>query len=75
MSESPPTTHMDTHTTIADGITYKIARLEATVEYVVRELGDLRRSQERDFRLLFGVLIVTTLGLAGLIAKGFGWLT
>ena len=46
MSESPPTTHMDTHTTIADGITYKIARLEATVEYVVRELGDLRRSQE-----------------------------
>lgn len=29
---------------------------------------------ERDFRILFGALIAVTLGLAGLMARGFGWL-
>ena len=96
MSESPTTPTMDTHPTASDGLTYKVAKLEAAVEYVVRELADLRRSQEqgfesmrnehtadfrrmrdhqeRDFRLLFSMMVAVALGLAGLIAKGFGWL-
>lgn len=30
---------------------------------------------ERDFRILFGALIAVALGLAGLMAKGFHWLS
>jgi len=37
------------------------------------ELRDVRNHQERDFRILFGALIATAVGLAGLSAKGFGW--
>jgi hypothetical protein len=40
----------------------------------LREDGrELRRAQERDFRILFGAIIATALGLAGLMAKGFKW--
>jgi hypothetical protein len=28
---------------------------------------------EKDFRLLFGSLITATVGLAAIMAKGFGW--
>lgn len=66
----------------------RIARLEATVDHIqadivdlkadVRELrGDmrgLRGEQQTDFRILFGALIAVALGLAGIMAKGFGWL-
>lgn len=45
------------------------------------ELGDVRsemrelRSQARgDFRILFGALMTLGIGLAGLMARGFGWL-
>ncbi len=31
------------------------------------------RDREFDFRLLFGALIAVALGLAGMMAKGFGW--
>jgi len=42
---------------------------------VRQDIKDVRKHQERrDFRLLFGTLIAVTLGLAGLMAKGFGWL-
>jgi len=37
-------------------------------------LEKLHDRQERDFRILFGVLIATTLGLTGVLAKAFGWL-
>jgi hypothetical protein len=37
------------------------------------EIRDVRNHQERDFRILFGALIATAVGLAGLSAKGFGW--
>jgi outer membrane murein-binding lipoprotein Lpp len=36
-------------------------------------IDDLRKVLESDFRLLFGALIVATLGLAGVMAKGFHW--
>ena len=85
MSDTTSTPTIDAHAISGDGLTYKVAKLEAAVEYVVRELADLRRSQERgfeqarnrqehDFRLLFGMIVATNLGLASLMAKGFGWL-
>lgn len=33
-----------------------------------------RDLHERDFRILFGVIITVALALAGLLAKGFHWL-
>jgi hypothetical protein len=33
------------------------------------DIRDLRQRQERDFRLLFGAIILVALGLAGLIAQ------
>jgi septal ring factor EnvC (AmiA/AmiB activator) len=44
------------------------------IKDVRQDIRDVRAHQERDFRLLFGTLIGVTLGLAGLMAKGFGWL-
>ncbi len=59
----------------------RVAKLEATMDYVLttlKELKDevrqLRADARTDFRILFGVNITTTLGLAGIMAKGFGWL-
>ena len=34
----------------------------------------VRAKQELDFRLMFGVLIATALGMASMMAKGFHWL-
>ncbi len=34
----------------------------------------MRDRMDRDFRFTFGALIAVALGLAGLMAKGFGWL-
>ncbi|MBP5097952.1 hypothetical protein HUT24_21275 [Pseudomonas protegens] len=34
----------------------------------------VRAEMKSDFRLVFGALIAASLGLAGLMAKGFGWL-
>ncbi|WP_230390298.1 hypothetical protein [Pseudomonas guariconensis] len=59
----------------------RIAKLETHVEYIRRDLDvivdDLREHRKEtrsDFRILFGALITATLGLAALMAKGFGWL-
>lgn len=59
----------------------RIAKLETTMEYVQRDLGeiktDIRQIKDHartDFRMLFGALIAVALGLAGLMAKGFHWL-
>lgn len=38
------------------------------------DIRDMRQRQERDFRLLFGAIILATLGLAGLIAHAQHWL-
>ena len=70
----------------------RVARLEVGVDYLQREMRDVKSEmrdmkrelrgdivalsdkQEKDFRLLFAMNAATTLGLAGLMAKGFGWL-
>lgn len=64
-----------------DDMEARVAKLESTVEHILREVTDiktdlrgLRSDQRGDFRLLFGALIAATLGLAGIIAKGFQWL-
>lgn len=69
------------HNSEMDDIPTRLAKLESDVGHIredVREtkgdVKDLRRDGERDFRILFGALIVATIGLAGLMARGFGWL-
>lgn len=59
----------------------RVAKLETHVEYIRRDLDvivvDLRehrRETRSDFRILFGALITVALGLAAIMAKGFGWL-
>jgi hypothetical protein len=59
----------------------RLAKVEACVEHIQSDLGeakkdirDLRNDTQRDFRILFGAIIVVALGLASLIAKGFKWL-
>ena len=47
----------------------RISKLEALMEYVRSDIGDIKR----DIRLLLGAIIGTALGLAGLMAKGFKW--
>lgn len=58
-----------------------VARLKADVGHIqndVREIkGDIReikKDARTDFRLLFSAIIITTLGLAALMARGFAWL-
>jgi len=38
------------------------------------EAKGLREQARGDFRLLFGAIIAVALGLAGMMARGFGWL-
>ena len=64
-----------------DDLEARVAKLETHVDYIRRDLdvivADLRehpKETRSDFRVLFGALITTALGLAGMMAKGFGWL-
>lgn len=59
----------------------RVAKLESHFEYIRRDLDDLRgdvkehrKESREDFRVLFGCLIAVALGLAAMMAKGFGWL-
>lgn len=66
----------------------RVARLEAAVDHIERDVADIRVAlrghdakfdsmrdrMDRDFRLTWGAMIAGFLGLAGLMAKGFGWL-
>ena len=52
----------------------QIAKTTAeTLKELREDTRELRRTQERDFRLTWGGLIFLALGLAGLMAKGFNW--
>lgn len=58
----------------------RVAKLETHVEYIRRDIDSLvgsvsehRKETAKDFRILFGALITTALGLAAIIAKGFHW--
>jgi hypothetical protein len=59
----------------------RVARLEASVEHIERDIAEmkidgrsLRDRVERDFRITWAGIMALGLGLAGLMAKGFGWL-
>lgn len=63
----------------------RVAKLEASMEFVQRDVADLKADvreikkditgiRTTDFRLTFGAIIAVALGLAGLMAKGFHWI-
>lgn len=63
------------------GMEARIAKLEATTTHILESMTDLKSDireiklhARSDFRVLFGALIAVALGLAGLMARGFGWL-
>lgn len=59
----------------------RLARIEACIAHIQSDVaklqGDLtglRDDAQRDFRIIFAAMIGGALALAGLMAKGFGWL-
>ncbi len=59
----------------------RIARLESDVEYIKRDIAeikadlkDFRAEVRQDAHILWAALFAVALGLAGMMAKGFGWL-
>ena len=59
----------------------RLAKLEASMEHVQRDVSDIKVDIRRvndaidsNFKLTFGGLIFVALGLAGIMARGFGWL-
>ncbi|AGA64799.1 hypothetical protein B488_08070 [Liberibacter crescens BT-1] len=59
---------------VTDHVNYKICQME-NLSYKEIDLikNELHRSAERDFRMLFGVIITVTLSLAGMIARSLHW--
>jgi hypothetical protein len=47
---------------------------EQAINEIKSDVRELRKTQTTDFRIVFGAIIVTALGLAGLMAKGFHWM-
>lgn len=65
----------------SDNMEARVAKLEASSEFIQREIADvksdirgLRSDARTDFRILFGAIITVAIGLAALMAKGFGWI-
>lgn len=63
----------------------RVAKIETAVEFIQRDLKDFKDEirevrkdivaiRTTDFRIIFSAIIFVSLGLAGLMAKGFGWL-
>jgi hypothetical protein len=66
----------------------RVARLETSVSHIERDIAEmkidarsmrqsidqLRDRMEADFRITWAGIMALGLGLAGLMAKGFGWL-
>lgn len=47
-----------------------VARMEVRIEHIEGDIAEIKT----DIRLIRGGIIASSLGLAGLMAKGFGWL-
>ena len=62
------------------GMEARIAKLEAHTEHIQREVGEVKadlralaRKVDAHLLILGGTLIASSVGLAGLLAKGFHW--
>ena len=58
----------------------RVAKLEAGVEHmqadlkeIKTDLREIKKEAREDFRIVFGAIIIASLGLAGILAKGFHW--
>lgn len=59
----------------------EVAQLERTVETIQRNLadikldiGEMKKESLTSFRIMFGAMVAVSLGLAGLMVKGFQWM-
>lgn len=66
----------------------RVARIESDISYIKRDIQDIkseikevridikdiRTDMRNDFRITFGALIAVAVGLAGIMARGFGWM-
>ena len=59
----------------------RIAELESNVDHIQsdtreikQDIREMKVDARTDFRILFGSIIGVAIGLAGLMAKGFGWI-
>jgi len=59
----------------------RLAKLEASMEYVQRDISDIKidirrihDTIDKNLKLYFTGLISVALGLTGIVAKGFGWI-
>jgi hypothetical protein len=64
-----------------DGMEARVARLEATVGHIQTDTTDIKaeirqmkQNARADFLITWGGMIAGFLGMAGLLARGFGWL-
>ena len=55
----------------------RIAKLESEAHYIQSDIAEIKtdvRELRSDNKILLGMIIAASLGLAGMMAKGFGWL-
>lgn len=60
--------------TLAEVTGKSLADIKGDVREVRQDMKEMRKDMQTDFRILFGSLIFVALGLAGIMAKGFGWM-
>jgi hypothetical protein len=58
----------------------RVAKLEASVAHIERDIAEIkldlreiRQEFRQEFKIVYAFIITATLGLAGLMAKGFQW--
>ena len=55
----------------------RIAKLESEAHHIQSDIAKIKtdvRELRSDNKILLGTIIAASLGLAGIMAKGFGWL-
>lgn len=52
----------------------EIKDVRGEIKDVRIDIKDIRSDMRNDFRITFGALIAVALGLAGIMARGFGWM-